>query len=207
MSSECSFDFAKIDSLAERILARAKPVRFGETRSEAELTAALRLRCQVAIEQGWARGEDFSKGLESDAYDDRAVQIVGWDASILAATARLVLPKSGRLQPTEEAFGIALNDRIVDIGRICVARAYRSMPPWVFLGLLGQSWLSMRARGFTDACGVMSASVARVYQSWGLKVIALAPPREYWGETRFPALVLPVASMHEALRHALKRAS
>lgn len=200
---------AKVNALALRGVAAANPVRFGVAHSTTELAAVFRLRYDVAIEQGWARPGDFPSGLERDAYDEQAIELVGWDASILAATARVVLPVRGRRLPTEEAFGVTVEpgDHTVNVGRLCVIRAYRARPPRVFWGLLCQSWVEMRARGFTHACCVLTASVARAYQGWGLRVVPLSPLREYWGQRRFPALVFPAAAICDAPDHTSERHS
>jgi len=197
---------ARIDALAQKVLARSWPVQFRIAGSASELTASLQLRYEVAVEQGWAEPQDLPAEQESDAYDPQAVQIVGWDRAVLAATARLVLPELGRGLPTEEAFGLTPQHRprCVDVGRLCVRRCYRAQPPWVFWGLLCQSWFEMRARGYTGICCSVTASMARIYRALGLGVTALGPPREYWGEKRFPALMLPTASVPDLAFRAVE---
>ena len=100
----------------------------------------------------------------------------------------------GLLLPTEAAFGVNLGNclRAVDVGRLCVSPAYRSREHRVWIALLGQTWLEMRVRGFTEACSVVTPSVARIYRSFGLQVIPLGSLRTYWGKERFPTLVSPV---------------
>jgi hypothetical protein len=189
---------ARIDTLAFRLIAQARPLRFGVAQSPAELEAVYRLRYRVVIEQDWAQPKAFSNGLERDAYDDRAIQIVGWDGVVPAATSRLVLPLSEQLLPTEDTFGLAVQPvgQVVDVGRVCVAPPYRGMNPCVFWALLAQTWIEMRARGFTEACGALAASIVRMVQSCGLQVEILGAARLVWGKARLPAHVQPAPSIH-----------
>lgn len=119
------------------------------------------------------------------------------DGAVLAATSRLVLPVSGQPLPTEEAFGLAIepSGQVVDVGRACIAPAYRRMDDHcIFWALLGQTWIEMRARGFTEACCILTSSRARKYQERGLQVVILGAPRPFWGEERLPALIQPAES-------------
>ncbi len=192
---------AAMDSLALRLIARAAALRFGVAESAAELEMVYRLRCRVAIERGWARPENFPHGLERDSYDDHAVQIGAWNGAILIATCRLVPPTPGQPLPTEAAFGLTIQPpgRVLDVGRVCVAPEYRAADYRVLSGLLCQAWLEMRARGFTDACAILTPAAARMYRIGGLQVVSLGAPRLCWGEHRFPALVRPAASDHAQL--------
>jgi hypothetical protein len=192
-SSMTAFALARIDARAARVVARATPIYFGVAHSPGELEAVHRLRCCIVLEQSWAQPEDFPNGLERDAYDGRSVQVVAWDGAILAATSRLVLPIPGQPLPTEEAFGLAIEprERMVDVGRVCVAPAYRGMDHRIFWALLCQTWIEMRARGFTEACGILTPALARAHQRWGLEVVILATRRPFWGLERFPALIRP----------------
>ncbi|MBI3950289.1 MAG: GNAT family N-acetyltransferase [Acidobacteria bacterium] len=197
-SLETSTASVKLDALAAQLVARARPLRFAVVQSPAEREVVYRLRYDIVIEQGWAKPEDLSEGLERDAYDARAVHIAGWDGEVLAATSRLVLPAPGHRLPTEEAFDLEITtDRpVVDISRICVAPGYRSRQHRVFWGLLGQTWIELRTRGFTQMCAILTPSVvARMSPSWGLQVVALGAPRPYWGEERFPVLIESAASV------------
>ncbi|MEO6738722.1 MAG: GNAT family N-acyltransferase, partial [Chthoniobacteraceae bacterium] len=75
-----------------------------------------RLRCAVVLEQKWGRAEDFPAGLERDAFDERAIQVVAWDGGEIVGTTRLVAPEPGYLLPTELAFDleIASRGRVID---------------------------------------------------------------------------------------------
>src|SRR5258707_11385790 len=93
--AEIDSALASVDAFAAQRIALAAPIRFDVAQSPAELEAVYRLRYQVAIERGWATPADMPDGLERDAYDDRAVQIVGWDKEGSVAVVRLVFPHSG----------------------------------------------------------------------------------------------------------------
>lgn len=189
---------AQIDRLAKRLIAQAWPLRFGVAQSPAEREAVHRLRYNVVIEHNWAEPDAFSTGLERDVYDDRAIQIVGWDGAVPAATGRLVLPLAGQPLPTEDTFGLAIQPvgQVVDVGRVCVAPPYRGMHPCIFWALLAQTWIEMRARGFTEACGTLAASMVRFVQRCGLQVEILGAARLIWGKARLPALIQPAPSIH-----------
>jgi N-acyl-L-homoserine lactone synthetase len=180
---------AKIDDVARRSLAWAAPIRFALAETSAEREAVYRLRYQAVIEHSWHRPQDFPDGLERDKYDEHAVHIAGWDGAVLAATSRLVFPSDGNLLPTEEAFELRVEPRgqVVDAGRFVVARTHSDMEHRVLAGLLGWSWLAVRARGFAIVCSAFaSLPMIRLYQRMGSKMTILAAPRHYWGEVRYP---------------------
>lgn len=181
----------RTNARAARAIARAAPLRLRTAQSEADMEAVFRLRYLTVIEKGWAEPTNFPDGGERDEYDDRAIHVVAWDGSTLAATTRIVTPRPGSRLPTEEVFGVSLktNDRVVDVGRLCVSPTYRSREHRVWMALLGQTWFEMRVRGFTEACSSLTPGVARIYRSIGLQVTALGSSRNYWGRERFPAHV------------------
>jgi N-acyl-L-homoserine lactone synthetase len=194
---QTSAGLARTDALAAQLIARAAPIRFSVAQSSAEREAVYRLRYSIVVEKGWARPEDFPDGLERDGYDDTAVQIVAWDADVLAATARLVPPIPGHPLPTEEAFGLtfASRMRLMDVGRTCVAPAYRDAQHRVLAGLLGRTWIELRAGGFTNACGIISPAVVRMCRGMGFDVVLLGAPRLVWGQNRYPVLLRPGRSL------------
>lgn len=196
----------RVDRLAQRMI-RATPLRFGIVRSPADLQQVYRLRRDVIVEKGWALPGEIDPGGDCDRYDDEAVHIAGWDGTALVAGSRLVLPATDRLLPTEEAFGMRVEPgRIADIGRVAVAAPHRGTTHRALLGLICMTWLAMRARGVSDALTAVTGSMTRLYRSWGLDVLALAPPREYWGEIRHPALVRPACSPYHKLLQTARRA-
>jgi N-acyl-L-homoserine lactone synthetase len=181
---------ASADELARSLLDRARPVRFDLARTPHELDAVFRLRHRISVERGWRRPEEMPDGMERDEYDDEhAAQIVGWDRSTLAATARVVYPVRGRPLPTEAAFGIVAEPagRVVDAGRLIVAPEHRDGEHRVLGGLSASIWTTMAARGYRWAAVAISQPMIEFSRTLGFDVVTLGPSRRYWGEDRFPA--------------------
>lgn len=180
--------FGRLDALARLLEARAKPVRFDVARSAEERAAVFRLRYQTVLKQGWAEEAEFPEGLERDTYDDEAVLIAGWHGDTLAATARLVFPKPSRPLPIEQEFELSseLPTGVVDLRRAIVAAPYRSRRHTVFAGLLARCWLEVRGQGLHSVCGAANLAWLERYRQLGLPVSILGPPRQYWGEERYP---------------------
>ena len=199
MRREESAALVKADTLADEVLRRVAPLTFSVARSPSELEAVYRLRYAVVIDQKWARPEDFPDGLERDAFDDRALQIAGWDGPELVGTTRLVLRELGLRLPVEEAFDlkIASHGRVIDMGRTCRAPGRNDLGQRILWGLLARSWLELRSRGFTEICGLISPAMIRLYQRLGFRVEVLGEARFYWGEPRHPVIVRPVESIDE----------
>jgi len=197
---------ARTDALAAQLIARAAPLVFNVAQSPAEREAVYRLRYSIVVEKGWAKPEDFPDGVERDAYDDTAVQIVAWDDDKLAAAARLVPTVPGHPLPTEKAFGLKIEPRmqVMDVGRTCVAHSYRDAQHRVLAGLLSRTWIEMRAGGCTEACGIFTPAVVRLYRGMGFHVVILGASRLVWGEERSPILIRPAETLH-ALTRRLRR--
>lgn len=177
---------AQADELARRLVERVAPIRIDIARSMTEQEATFRLRYQVTVERGWGQAEDFPGGLERDAYDDGALHLAAWDASILAGSARLVFPAPDRPLPTESAFDVVIEPqkRVVDGSRTAVAAGYRGRT--LFVALLAACWLQVRARGFEVIAGAASGGVLALHRAIGFSVDVLGPARAYCGEERFP---------------------
>lgn len=192
---------ACVSALATACIARAAPVRFGVATLAEDVEAAYRLRHEVVIEQGWATADALPGDLERDAHDDEAVLVAGWHHDRVVATARLIRPVDEHPLPTETAFDITLagRDRLVDIGRVCVASDYRDAAHRIFRGVLGQVWCEMHRLGYQEAATVISDVMARLYERWGLGVTILGPSRMYWGEWRWPARIVPTAALARLL--------
>jgi N-acyl-L-homoserine lactone synthetase len=180
----------RIDALASEWTEMARPIRF-RAATPREFDDVFGLRYEAVIEEGWGRPQDFPDGRERDEYDDDAIQIVGADGEALAATSRVVLPLDGRPLPTEAAFDLTVPvpKGFVDLGRMVVATNYRDGRHRVFAGLLGQSWLEARARGFVGIVGNASAAVIARYERLGIQVTPIGPSRRHWGEERFPIAI------------------
>lgn len=184
------------DAWSRWLLARAAPIRFEIAQTPAEREAIYRLRYQTAIARGWIKPEDFPDGLEYDAYDERAVHLAGWDGTVLAASARLVIPSLGVCLPIEDAFGLEIEPRgqVVEWSRLIVTRPYSDREHRIVLGLMGACWLEMRGRGFHSICSPLTAPVLKLFRVIGLRTTTLGPPRPYGGEARYPVRIDPPAA-------------
>jgi hypothetical protein len=172
-----------LDGLVARVLAQY-PYRFSVPTEPEDRAVAFRIRHRAVLQQGWAK--PCPDGLEHDEFDDRAVQILGWDGETAICTGRLVLPP-GPL-PTELAAGIRVQPHgsVVDVGRMTVLPGYRSYRAAAFIALLCRLYLEMRERGFEVACGMMSAPARALTERLGLRLELLGPELPYWGEPRAP---------------------
>lgn len=193
---------ASVSAVAAAWIARAAPVRFGIAIAAEDVAATYRLRHEIVVGRGWAPAHVFPGGLERDVDDETAVLIAAWHDDRVVATARLIRPDSERPLPTEAAFDMTLagRDRLIDIGRVCVASGYRDAAHRIFRGVLGQVWCEMHRLGYHEAATVISDAGARLYERWGLGVTILGPSRMYWGERRSPARVAPAAALDRLLR-------
>ncbi|MEZ5294310.1 MAG: GNAT family N-acyltransferase [Vicinamibacterales bacterium] len=174
-----------LDGVAAGLVARAG-LRFAVAGDEVARDAAYRLRAQAVVDSGWQPASDFPDGREHDAYDDRAVHIVGWDGGDIVATGRIVLPP-GPL-PTEAACGRTIEPagRVADVGRMAVARAYQDTRHPAFVALLARLYLEVRARGFDLACGMMSPRARSLLRLLGVRLEVLGDDRPYCGDARAP---------------------
>jgi hypothetical protein len=183
-----------MDLLAERMLRLAQPLRLDLAHSPRELESVYRLRFRTAAARGWIDPAQFESGMEKDAHDDAALQIVALDGDVVVGTTRIVLPAPGRRLPTEEAFAWEADTpgRIVDVGRTCRDPLYDDPYHRVLLGLLGKVWIEMRRRHFTRCCGVLGVIMMQLlHKRLGLIVVKVAPPHLYWGEERWPVVIRP----------------
>jgi hypothetical protein len=180
-----SLSSRSIDALAREILAR-QGCRFAVAADDAAREAGYRLRYRATVDEGWHAHPPPPDGTERDAYDDHAVHILGCRDDTPIATGRLVLPP-GPL-PTEVICGISVEPRgrVVDVGRMTVAREYQSTTHSIFLALLARLYLEVRERGYEVACGLMSARARSLVRLLGLHLEVLGDDRPYWGEPRAP---------------------
>jgi hypothetical protein len=173
-----------LDAMVTRMLS-ISPFDYRVAVGDSEREVAYRLRGSAVLERGWCTAADLPGGMERDEYDDRAVQVLGWDGDVAMSTGRVVLPPG---LPTEEACGIAVEPRgeVVDVGRMCVARSHQSLEHAAFIGLMCRLYLVMREHGFGVACGMMSARARVLVGHLGLRLEVLGPERTYWNEPRAP---------------------
>jgi hypothetical protein len=174
-----------LDGLAARILA-GSPYRFTVATAPAERSLAYRIRAAVMVQAGWAPADAFPDGRESDAFDDVAVHVLGWDGAEPFCTGRLVLPP-GPL-PTEVASGLVVepSGRVVDVGRMAVLRSHQTFGHGAFLALLCRLYLEARQAGFEFACGMMAAPTRSLVARMGLRLEQLGPERRHSGQLRAP---------------------
>ena len=173
-----------LDALVTRILGRS-PFEYRLAADEGERDLAFRLRGQVVVDQGWRKVEELHGGLERDEYDDRALQVLGWDGDVAMSTGRVVLPPG---LPTEEVCGIVVDPpgEVVDVGRMCVVRSHQGLEHAALIGLMCRLYLEMREHGYAFACGMMSARAQVLVRHLGLQVERLGAERPYWNEPRTP---------------------
>jgi len=173
-----------LDALVSRMLARS-PFDYRVAADDSEREIAYRLRGCAVLDRGWCTADDLPGGMERDKYDDRAIQVIGWDGDVAMSTGRVVLPPG---LPTEEACGLAVEPRgeIVDVGRMCVAASHQGLEHAALIGLMCRLYLAMREHGFRSACGMMSAPARAMMGLFGLQLEILGPERTYWNESRAP---------------------
>jgi hypothetical protein len=173
-----------LDALITRMLARS-PFDYRVVAGDGEREVAYRLRGGAVIDHGWCTADDLPGGMERDAYDDRAVHVIGWDGDVAMSTGRVVLPPG---LPTEDACGLVVEPRgeVVDVGRMCVARTHQGLEHAALIGLMCRLYLVMREHGFGVACGMMSAPARALMSLFGLQLEILGPERVYWNESRAP---------------------
>ncbi len=177
-------DGLPLDALVTRILSRS-PFEYRVAADDSEREVAYRLRGSAVLDRGWCTAGELPGGMERDGYDDRAIQVIGWDGQVAMSTGRVVLPPG---LPTEEACGIVVEPHggVVDVGRMCVARSHQSLEHAAFTGLMCRLYLAMRENGFRVACGMMSAPARALVGLLGLRLEILGPERTHWNEPRAP---------------------
>jgi hypothetical protein len=177
-------DGVPLDALVTRMLSRS-PFDYRVATDDSEREVGYRLRAGAVIDRGWCTADDLPGGMERDEYDERAIQVIGWDRDVAMSTGRVVLPPG---LPTEQACGLVVEPRgeVVDVGRMCVARSHQSLEHAALVGLMCRLYLAMREHGFGAACGMMSAPARTLMGLFGLRLEILGPERTYWNELRAP---------------------
>src|SRR5215469_17883457 len=161
-------DGVALDALVTRMLSRSR-FDYRVAASDAEREAAYRLRAGAVLDRGWCTESDLPGGMEHDEFDDRAIQVIGWDGGVAMSTGRVVLPPG---LPTEEACGIVVEPRgeVVDVGRMCVARTHQSLEHAALIGLMCRLYLAMREQRFRAACGTNTAPPHSFTVLYGLEM-------------------------------------
>jgi hypothetical protein len=183
----------EVDRLARRLVRRAAPVVFGLAEGE-ERDAVYRLRHRAVIERGWAAPEDLPDGRERDEDDSRGLLVVAHEGDEIVACVRLLLPEPGWTSPVERIFAVDPRELAgaAHVDRLVVARGRGGPGRRVLLGLMGQSWLTLRARGLSAYTAILSPAVLRMWLGLGFEERLLAGPQAFWGEQR-SAFVMSVA--------------
>jgi N-acyl-L-homoserine lactone synthetase len=174
-----------LDALVVDIVGRCG-YRFTIAADDSAREVAYRLRYEAVVERGWAREAELPDGRECDAYDAHAVHLICWDDERAVATGRLVLPTA--VLPTEAVCGLTIEPRgrVVDVGRMSVARSHQSHRHSVFLALLARLYIEVQQQGYGVACGLVSARARSLMRLLGLQLEVLGEERQYWGELRTP---------------------
>jgi len=177
-------DGVPLDALVTRMLSRS-PFDYRMAADDSERAIAYRLRGSAVVDRGWCTADELPGGMERDEYDDRAIQVIGWDGDVAMSTGRVVLPPG---LPTEKACGLVVEPpgEVVDVGRMCVARSHQSLEHAALIGLMCRLYLAMREHGFEVACGMMSVPARALMGLFGLRLEILGPERAYWNELRAP---------------------
>ena len=79
-----------LDALVTRMLSRS-PFDYRVAADDSERRVAYRLRGSAVMDRGWCMAGDLPGGMERDEYDDRAIQVIGWDGDVAMSTGRVVL--------------------------------------------------------------------------------------------------------------------
>jgi hypothetical protein len=177
-------DGVPLDDLVTRLLSMSG-FEYRLALDDRDRDISYRIRGEMVLRQGWSRPEDLPGGRERDAYDERALHVLGWDGDVPMSTGRIVLPPQ---LPTEDSCGLVVEPvgKVVDVGRMCVVGSYQGLEHAAFVGLMCRLYLEMRAQGYAVACGMMSARAQVLVRHLGLRLEQLGPEREYWNEVRTP---------------------
>jgi hypothetical protein len=172
-----------LDPLVIRLLGRSA-LRFTVADTPRDREMAYEIRYLTVVDRGWTFPTADVPGREIDAYDERALHVIGLDGNVAVTTGRIVLPPG---LPTEDECGIVVEPagRVVDVGRMCVRPGYPNRQG-AFVSLLCRLYLEMRYRGYAVACGMMTPAARTLMRQLGLRLEVLGPDRSYWGEPRAP---------------------
>ncbi|MFN8376320.1 MAG: GNAT family N-acyltransferase [Anaerolineae bacterium] len=176
-----------VDAFAQGAFVMNAPLQFRAAQSPAERDAIYHLRYLEVTTRGWSKPEDYPNQLETDEHDAAAVHVAAWDGETLAGCARLIFPVPDAPLPIETSFDVLIEPRqqVVYLSRVLIAPAYRGKGPQLLLGLLGLSWLEIRARGYSHLCGAFAEAVLPVFKQVGASITPLGLPQEFLGETRY----------------------
>jgi putative hemolysin len=168
-----------LDAPAPRRTARRLSV--GLATDEEERRAAQRLRWRVFAEELGARLDSPEPGIDQDIFDAYCEHLVVKDGAAVVGTYRLLPPEGAKrigLYYSETEFDLirlrGIRSRMVELGRSCIAPAYRS---GAVIALL---WAGVAryvlAHGYTHLAGCASIGVAQAAGAAAQLEKHLSPP-------------------------------
>lgn len=151
-----------------------------------ELRAVLGLRRRQVERAGWEPGARSTAAAEADDHDASAVHLGAWDGTVLAGTARIILPTPDALLPTEEAFSLRIEPvgAVVECGRWVVDHAYRDADHRASMGLAGLACLEVVSRGYAVWAGTTTPDIIELWRGLGFAMEVVSAPRSVLGEQR-----------------------
>lgn len=176
---------ATLFALARWFIARAG-LRVQVASCPDELHAVLALRRRQVDHAGWEPGARSTAVEEADDHDAAAVHLGAWDGTVLAGTARIILPTPDALLPTEHAFRLRIEPvgAVVECGRWVVDEAYRDADHRVSMGLAGLACLEVVSRGYAVWAGMTTPPIVELWRGLGFAMEVVSAPRSVLGEQR-----------------------
>src|SRR5918999_125088 len=163
------------------IRSRTRRLSVGLARDAGEVREAQRLRWQVFAGELGAKLQSAEPGIDHDIFDPYCEHLVVRDGDLVVGTYRLLPPEGAKrigLYYSETEFDLirlrGIRSRMVELGRSCIAPAYRS---GAVIALL---WAGVAryvlAHGYTHLAGCASISVAQAAGVAAQLKKHLAPP-------------------------------
>lgn len=167
-----------------------------------QLHAVLGLRRRQVEHAGWEPGVRSTSAEEADDHDATAVHLGAWDGTVLAGTARVILPTPDALLPTEEAFALRIQPvgAVVECGRWVVDSAYRGADHRVSMGLAGLACLEVVSRGYSVWAGMTTPDIVGLWRGLGFAMEVVSAPHMVLGEQRVAVRCDLVASLPDLRR-------
>jgi N-acyl-L-homoserine lactone synthetase len=192
---------ARFTELAILLEKAVEPIVFRVAETDEERRATFRLRYDVSVESGWVDPARFPTGEERDEYDDDAIHVAGWDGDEIVATGRIVLPKPGRLLPTEAQFNVRAEPAgaVVDVGRSIVVAGHRDPSHGMMFALMGRLWREIDQLDYHLACGCTVERIHQIYRTAGFDATIIGEARSYWGAERLPFQINLARSADEVI--------
>jgi N-acyl-L-homoserine lactone synthetase len=153
-----------------------------------ERLACFALRAEAALESRWVDADTLPGGLERDAYDDAAVQIVACCDGRVVGTLRIVdAADDVAALLAEHAVALPVAGTLV-VGRLVVARDLRRRSREITVGFYAAIVRHALAVGAQRAVTFAAENAIRFYRLAGFPLKIVGPPTVVTGVTRYPAL-------------------